>query len=436
MRPPRTFRGRLAAITGLGAVVRLAVLAYHWRRPLMPNDSLWYSAIATGLRHGHFFRPPAGTSPAEHGPLTPLLMTPLSFLSDPLQGQRLTTTLCGIASVALVGLLARRIGGDRLGLLAAAIAALYPNMWVHDGLVMAEAPAILLVLAFMLALLHLLDRQAEGGRSWPSTLAVGALCGLAALTRSELLLLAPGAAVVLLLHRRRWATLAPAVLVVVGAMATIMPWTAVNLTRFDRPVLLSTNDGTTLLGSYCDDIFYGSNKGGWSLFCVLDPAKQVPGDFSVRSAQWRRWALEYARDHERDLPGVVAARVGRALDVFGLNDLVIGDRGEEKPAPVVWSGIVCWWLLAPLAVFGALRVRRRDRAVLLLPVVTVAVTTVVFYGHHRLRATLEPSVVIFAAVAINGLLRRWWPIGPTSADDRGDHAGDAVDTGVGEAAVG
>jgi hypothetical protein len=47
--------------------------------------------------------------------------------------------------------------------------------------------------------------------------------------------------------------------------------------------------------------------------------------------------------------------------------------------------------------------RRRVRYVLLVPVLGVAFVTVVFYGSHRLRAPMEPVMVIAAASAMAGL---------------------------------
>ena len=396
----RSFRSRLTAIVIAGALLRSVVLAYRWGRPLRMNDSLWYSFTATGLRHGRFFHSILTGGPtAEHPPLAAVLMAPLSFLSDPVQGQRLTTTLFGIALVALIGLLGRRIGGPTMGLIAAAIAAVYPNLWTHDGLVMAESIAMVLIVGWMLAVLHLLDRP-----TWRRAALVGALAGLAALTRSELGLLAVAGLVAVVWHSRSRAAVLRAAAMALVTAAVLLPWTVVNVARFDSPVLLTTNDGTTLLGSYCDDVFSGGDKGGWSLFCVLG-GPEPSGDDSVRSAQQRRWARSYARQHVSQLPGIVVARVARALDLYGLHDVVHGDVGEDQQRTAVWAGIVCWWILAPLACWGVRRLRRRDRAVVLVPVAIVFATTVAFYGSHRLRAPLEPSLVLLAAAALTGWLR-------------------------------
>ena len=69
--------------------------------------------------------------------------------------------------------------------------------------------------------------------------------------------------------------------VVLAAVVVIGPWIVFNASRFDRPILLSTNDGTALRGASCDSVFYGPETGLWSLACVLPVPK---GDESVQSA--------------------------------------------------------------------------------------------------------------------------------------------------------
>jgi hypothetical protein len=178
-----------------------------------------------------------------------------------------------------------------------------------------------------------------------------------------------------------------------------------NLVRFERPVLLTTNDGTTLGGTYCDEAFHGPDLGNWSLLCVADPPGVLSDeDPSVRSARLRSQAVAYAREHVDRLPLVVAARLGRSVDLYRLDRLVDQDEGEERYRWASWAGIVAWWVLAPLAVVGLRRIDRVPRRLLLVPVATVLVTTVLFYGAHRIRSPLEPTVVVGAAVAI----ATWW----------------------------
>jgi hypothetical protein len=59
----------------------------------------------------------------------------------------------------------------------------------------------------------------------------------------------------------------------------------------------------------------------------------------------------------------------------------------------------------PMAVLGFRRRPSRTGLILAAPVVCVALTSVVFYGSHRLRAPAEPAIVLCAAVFLASLPR-------------------------------
>ena len=397
-------RRAFLAACGAGALVRVVMLARKWDQELLLNDSLWYSAQAVVLARGDGFADPFYGGPsAEHGPLTPIVLAAVSWLDDPVPWQRLVMTVLGILTVVGIGLLARRVAGWWAGVAAAAVAAASPNLWMNDSLVMSETLACFLVVVALWLALDAVERDAR----WPAAAACGVAVGLAGLTRSELVLLAPLLGAVVWIARRGDAGRRVAVAALLaGTVATLAPWVGPNLVRFDRPVLLTTNDGTTLLGANCDDSWSGADIGGWSLFCVVADASPAGEDPSVRSARHRRLAVDHVVDHLGRLPLVVAARVGRGLDVVGLANLVAADEGEERDRWASWAGIVAWWLLAPLAVVGARRLGGATRWVLLTPVASVAVTTVAFYGGHRIRSPLEPVVAVLAGVAIAAAVRR------------------------------
>ncbi|MGA1075429.1 MAG: hypothetical protein ACO307_09885, partial [Ilumatobacteraceae bacterium] len=111
----------------VGAIVRFAVLVDKWDQPLLLNDSLYYSGQAQQLARGQFFREVFVDQPgAEHGPLTSMLMAPLSWMETSTPWQRLVTVVCGIATIVVIGLLGRAVAGPRVGVVAAARAAVYP----------------------------------------------------------------------------------------------------------------------------------------------------------------------------------------------------------------------------------------------------------------------------------------------------------------------
>lgn len=163
-----------------------------------------------------------------------------------------------------------------------------------------------------------------------------------------------------------------------------------------RPVILTTNDGTTWAGANCDSSWYGPNKGGWSFDCA---GGEDPGlEPSERSARQRTAAFSYIRRNLGGLPGVVAARLGRTLDFYHLPSVIAPDVGDERPRWAVWLGIGVFWTTAAMALVGWRRVRGVHRWLLGTPMVVVVFTTVMFYGGHRIRSPAEVSLALLAAL--------------------------------------
>jgi 4-amino-4-deoxy-L-arabinose transferase-like glycosyltransferase len=401
----RRFVFQLAGITVVAAMWRYGHLfATRWNRPLMLNDSWYYSGQAKQLTQGRWFRELFEDLPgAEHGPLTPVVLAPLSWMEDYVPWQRLGTTTIGVVVVVLVGLLGRRVGGDRVGVVAAGIAAVSPNFWMNDGVVMSESLATMLTVLALLALIRVLEVDSL----W-MLVALGATIGLAALTRSELGLFLPLAWLVL----ARWAPeprrlLRSMAVTGVSTALVLAPWVGFNLVRFERPVLLTTNDGTTLLGSYCDATFSGPHRAGWFIGCVVDDPSWEIREPSLRSAAQRTAGLRYARDNAAELPRLAVLRLARTFDLYALGDLEAQAVGEERPRWAVRVGIGMFWMLAPLALWGIRFVQPRLRWVLALPLVTTVVVSILFYGAHRFRTPLEPVIAVLAAMTIATFTNRW-----------------------------
>jgi 4-amino-4-deoxy-L-arabinose transferase-like glycosyltransferase len=391
------------------------------------GDELFYNAEANYVAAGHGFEEPLsvfthpGEEPppaADHPPLTVFVLTPVSWLAehapldaviheprhDHIREHRYTMVLLGTLLVYLVGLLGRRVGGDAVGLVAAAIAALSPNIWVNDGLVMSETLTALTVVGALLGALWWRERP-----SVRRAAVAGALCGVAILARVEFALLVPLLAVVFALTlrrpaRERWTQAAVAV---VAALVVVAPWVGFNLARFDEPTFVSTNDGLTLAGANCPSVYYGVSTGFWSLACGQDPP---PGDQSQTSSALRRRGLDYMKDHLGRLPAVVLARVGRTWSIFRPLDMVHLNTGEDREEWVTRLGLVAYYPTMLLAIAGAVVLwRRRARAVLwalLVPAIIVTINTVATYGQTRFRAGAEPALALLAAFGAVALYRR------------------------------
>ena len=184
---------------------------------------------------------------AAHPPLYPTVLAGLSLLGgDGVLAQRALGAFLGGVTIVLVALIGRRVGGDRVGLVAAAVAALHPVLVGADGAPMSESLYGLLVAACLLVALRLRERRGVGLAA-----ALGALIGLAALTRSEALLLVILIGLPLTLSGARAGRWRRA-LALCGACAVVLaPWTIRNWSAFDRPTLISHNDSTVLAGANC-----------------------------------------------------------------------------------------------------------------------------------------------------------------------------------------
>jgi hypothetical protein len=393
----------------------------------LQGDELFYNAEANFVADGHGFNEPYGAvfepnakhrPAADHPPLTVLVLTPVAWLAErpplswvinePLQDRvredRYTMVVLGTALVALVGLLGRRVGGETVGLVAAAIAAVTPNLWVNDGLVMSETVTGLAVVAALWFAFAFWDRPTRR-----RAVALGVLCGLAALARVEFVLFVVLLAVLVpCALRTPWRDrLGLATAAVLAALLVMAPWVGFNFVRFKDPTFISTNDGITLAGANCNATYYGSGIGLWTLGSCTG-SLNLPGDQSQVSSAYRHRAFNYIEHHEGRLPVVILARVGREWSLFRPLDMVAFNSGEDRERWVTRLGLVAYYPTLLFAIGGAVVLwRRRTRLslwVLGAAPIVVTIGAIITYGQTRFRAAAEPSLALLAAVGIVALL--------------------------------
>jgi 4-amino-4-deoxy-L-arabinose transferase-like glycosyltransferase len=401
MSVPR-FRARLAAVVAGAVALRLFYVLVLARHVPMAGDSQFFHAEANLIADGRGYIEPfldaaygIHVPTAAHPPLYPTVLAGLSLLGgDGVLAQRSLGALFGAVTIVLIALIGKRIGGERVGLIAAGIAALYPLFVAADGAPMSESLYGLLIAASLLVALQLHEN-----RSVRLAAALGALIGLAALTRSEALLLL--VLVGLPLTFRRWKA---AVALIAACVVVLAPWTIRNWSAFDRFTLISHNDSTVLAGANCDDTYHGPDLGSWRFDCIsqrrtLDEGKQA--------ATWRREGIDYARDHAGRLPAVVPVRVLRTWDLWQPRRQL--DLAEGRAKWAEGAGVVVYFLLVPLMIWGALLFWRRNRAaaaILLAPALLVTFSSAIGYGNPRFRHAFEISIVVLAALALERRLQR------------------------------
>ena len=383
-----------------------------WKNPApILGDAFYYHYGANLFADGHGFPDPyawkltgAFEPKALHPPLyiVVLGLGSLVGLRSYLDHQ-LISCLLGAGTVFVVGLAGRRIAGPAVGLLAAGICAVYPMLWLNDALVLSESLSTLCAAGVVLAAHRFWER-----RGLLDAVVLGAAVALAALARAELLLLAVVLVLPLVLRRgaRAWPRRI-GLLAVAGAacVAVLAPWALYNVARFDRPAVLGTSLGATLRVANCPSTYAGPFKGWWDYTCIIS-RPTPPGDASVQDEEYRRQALDFMRERRDEVPGVVAARVGRVWAAYRPLEQLMLDTAETRELPASRVGLAMYYVLVVGAVAGAVVLVRRRVPVLplLAPLVVVTISAAAFYGTTRFRASAEPSIVLLASVAIVALV--------------------------------
>jgi 4-amino-4-deoxy-L-arabinose transferase-like glycosyltransferase len=409
-----TFRGRLGLIVAIGLVLRLLYALVWVKKQVLLGDAHEFDLLAHDLVHGHGYvdpfllkegivRPTAFKPPGY-----PFALAAVTALGGGgYVAHHVLTCLFGAVTVLLIGLIGRRVGGDRLGLVAAGIAAAYPMLIAFDGSLRSESLYAMLVAGAVWAALRVAER--------PSVLrgvVLGAFVGLAALTRTEALLLL--VLLALPLAWRRAPALRVVAVAVVTAVVVIAPWTIRNVTTFHHPVLISTNDGGVFRGANCHRAYYGPGIGFWFFECFPPstggrPSAAVAYNEVEAANEQRTQGLRYARHHAARGVAVMGVRVLRTWDLFQpRRQAALASVLEGRPLRFEQAGIAVYLVLLVLAVAGAVSLRRRPRvlAVLLAPALLVTLSSAISYGFTRFRAGAEPMVVLLAAVALLALADR------------------------------
>jgi 4-amino-4-deoxy-L-arabinose transferase-like glycosyltransferase len=408
----RTFRRGLIAAAVAALAVRVAYILVFREDVLPGGDSFTYHLGSRLLVEGHGFIEPQplingiSEQSASHPPLYLLyLAIPSSVgLHGPVS-HMLWSSLVGVGTVVFVGLTGREVAGPRAGLIAAGLAAVYPNLWIFDGFILSETMAMFTAIVSV----FLAYRYLRTPTPWRAA-ALGLACGLAALARAELVLLLPLLVLPCVLITREVDLRKKAQGLLAAGLAALIPigpWVTFNMIRFDRPVFLSTGLEPTLVGANCDRTYYTDLLGYFSPDCtgsVFETPRTGGPDQSERNVRLGRIAREYIWDNKTRAPVVVLARWGRVTGVYRPDQqLQLDEHIEGRERGTAVAALLSFYVVAALAITGAVILRRRRVKVfpLLVPCAIVVFAVAVALGSNRYRASAEPALAVLAAVAIN-----------------------------------
>jgi 4-amino-4-deoxy-L-arabinose transferase-like glycosyltransferase len=217
------------------------------------SDADMYERLAVNLYRDGEYGLPGSANPYDFAPGVPLFAAAIYNLigaASPVAA-RVGLALAGTVAVVVVYLLARRLGGPRAGVVAAALAAVYPATLYYAGLLAGEPLAMLTVPAAVLGFLW----AADPGRSPWAWAVPGALLGVTAFLRPEYVALTATlallAAAVVMWRSGVWRGAAAGGLLALAFAAVVAPWALHASSELGRFVPVSTGGGKALfIGTY------------------------------------------------------------------------------------------------------------------------------------------------------------------------------------------
>jgi 4-amino-4-deoxy-L-arabinose transferase-like glycosyltransferase len=399
----------LAGLVALALVVRLAVI-FATPHFVPVTDAAEYDRDAVTLVNaGSFAESDAtfhGGPTAYHPPLFPVALAGVYKLVGTgsehtrWDAGRVLEAVLGAIAVLLTGLIATRLWGARVGLVAAGIAAVDPPLILVGSSLLSESLFIPLVLAAVWAALNYRDTERL---RWAAI--AGALTGLCALTRGNGVFLIIPIALLLWTGRPRFtrpALAAPALALAAGILM-LVPWTIRNLHVFHSLVPITTETGYALEGTYNSAV--QNDKRFPALWAA--PILQVgqidrshpAADEAQISGHLRSMAWRYIRHHPFSVARTVYWNTLRMLDVSpGLERYLAPYEGY--PRWLAALAAYAFWPLLALAVLGFFGVRAARRApwALWTCPFLVYLTAAVFEGTTRYRSPADPFLIMLAAL--------------------------------------
>jgi 4-amino-4-deoxy-L-arabinose transferase-like glycosyltransferase len=290
--------------------------------------------------------------------------------------------------VPIVGRLGFRAFGPRVGLVAAAMAAAYPELvwfaahfWVEN----------VFVVLLWWAMERLLAADQDG--RWPTAVTAGILWGLAILARETGLYFIPFAGLWLVLRSPRGGGTARAAGFVLAALLTVAPWTYRNWAVFHALVPVSTAGGLNL--------FQGnarlSRQEVYDLYYAVE-GKIEQYRYARREglkAVWERQPLWFFEKLGEQMPMFWEAESMAVIHVKR------GAYGPVRPwVAITVAGVMLLPYLVILGLFVAgVAVTSFDRTRILLLgfLVYYNLIHVATHGFNRYRLPVMPAVFLFAA---------------------------------------
>ena len=389
----------LLGLTLLALLVRAAFLLLEPTTHPVADELTWTNWAIEGLLSDRVSWSPLRTNMIFYPPLYVYFIAVPYALFKTLTAVKWAQIVVSALMVPAIGLVALRTFGRRAGIVAAAMAALYPELVWFSVHFWSET-------LFMLFLWWGMERllAAEDQGTLSRSLAAGVLFGLAILTRETVLYFLPFAALWLGLGRLPGARARGATFLLAGLLC-VAPWTYRNWVQFHTFIPVSTAGGLNL---------YQGNA-PLTRQEVYDRYHAVQG--RAEQYEWARregiraildrqpfWLFEKLRDQ---MPNFWEAD---SLALIHIKRVAYGCVGVAPARAAAVVVLVPYLLILAAAIAGvaALRLDRKSFLLLFLLAFYNGLH-IITHGFARYRLPVLPIVMILAASAGAAWSRRSYP---------------------------
>ncbi|MGD0766292.1 MAG: glycosyltransferase family 39 protein [Dehalococcoidia bacterium] len=322
----------------------------------------------------------------------------------------------GALTCALLYVIGNLIGGRKVGVLAGLTLALLPGHVFYSSIVLSEVLFTFLAVAVMTLILWAVRKSAPGP---PLLIVIGVLVGASALVRGQGLLLIFVAGLFWWLYTHDWArSLQWATVVMLTALAVIVPWSIRNYFAMKEFIFISTNDGVNLyMGNHegaSGGFEYGAGGSITEQFGYLPPNEQEAKSSNVMM----REGLRFMFTHPIDELGLTWSKLRYLYQSD--DDSLVWIEAPEAGKPLANRQLLAdvlndsYFAVLAFAGVGLYSFRRRLRGAVSLPLIFVGVFTLgqmPFFGMSRFHYPMLPSFALMAAagmVSAVGYLRSRW----------------------------
>ena len=413
--PPCTSRERrwLLVIVLVATALRLAWVLYAAREPRGLHDPSLYEVYAARIADGHGYTAADGQATTYYpvgyvGALGAVVwLVRLAPFPDNLPlTAGLFNLVLGVGTVALTFEIGRRLFDNRVGLVAAGVVALWPNLIFHTAVILTETLFVFLVMA---AVLLIVASPASSQRiGWRRLGAFGAVLALSALVRPISVTFLPVLVIVLVVAGAGWRTAIGSLGIATLAFGLVLvPWTLRNLRETGSFVPISTNLGDNL----CMSRHPGADGGFQAdLACIVrtKTSTLAEREIEVNDTNTRR-AARFVREHPASEVKLVFLRAYHtvendhdgllASEAYGSNRYIpsILRRALEIIADAFFFVALALSVLGVPAFIGR---RRPWHLFFWLSALALAVQPLIFFGDPRFHVPVLPFLAVFAAVTL------------------------------------